>query len=191
MSHAWLVLGLLVFLGGHSLRIFAPAWRDARVASMGEVPFKVVYSLVSIAGFVLLVWGYAQARSGEPVLLWVPPLGLRHAVSLLTLPAFILLVAAYVPGNHFKARLGHPMLLAVKLWALAHLLVNGWLHGVLLFGGFLLWAILGFRAARRRAPAPGGGRWLPTLVSVVLGAVLWAGFVFHLHKLLIGVAPFG
>lgn len=188
----WLLAGLLVFLGVHSLRIVAPGWRDARVAAMGATAFKGVYSLVSIAGFVLLVWGYAQARADAPVLLWAPPIGLRHAISLLTLPAFILLAAAYVPRNHIKARLGHPMFVAVKLWALAHLLVNGWLHGVLLFGGFLLWAILGFRAARRREPAPrSGGTVGGTVAAVVVGSVAWAVFAFHLHRLLIGVGPFG
>lgn len=188
----WLVAGLLVFLGVHSLRIVAPGWREARVAAMGPMAFKGVYSLVSVTGFALLAWGYAQARADAPVLLWMPPVGLRHLASLLTLPAFILLAAAYVPRNHFKARLGHPMFLAVKLWALAHLLVNGWLHAVLLFGGFLAWAILGFRAARRREPAPrSGGTPAGTVATVLVGGLAWAGFAFHVHRVLIGVGPFG
>ena len=188
----WLVAGLVVFLGVHLGRALAPGWRDARVAAMGAGAWKGVYSLVSVAGFVLLVWGYQQAKVDAPVLVWAPPVGLRHAVSLLTLPAFVLLVAAYVPRNHFKSRLGHPMLLAVKLWALAHLLVNGWLHGIVLFGAFLAWAIVAFRAARRREPASrAGSSALATVATLVVGAGLWAAFVFHLHERLIGVAPFG
>lgn len=188
----WLVAGLVVFLGVHLVRALAPGWRDARVAAMGAGAWKGVYSLVSIAGFVLLVWGYQQAKADAPVLVWAPPVGLRHAVSLLTLPAFVLLVATYVPRNHFKSRLGHPMLLAVKLWAVAHLLVNGWLHGIVLFGAFLAWAIVAFRAARRREPASrAGSSALATVMTLVVGAGLWAAFVFHLHERLIGVAPFG
>ena len=148
--------------------------------------------LRAVASFVLLVWGYGEARQA-PVLVWLPPPGLRHAAALLTLPAFVLLVAAYVPRNHLKARLGHPMLLAVKLWAAAHLLVNGWLHGMLLFGAFLVWAVLTFRSARRRAmPAsPPPTSALATLVSVLLGVAGWAGFALYLHLQWIGVAPFG
>jgi len=187
----WLILGLLVFLGAHSLRIIAPAWREARIAAMGKGAWMGLVAVVSIAGFVLLVWGYGQAKLA-PVLVWVPPLGLRHASALLTLPAFILLAATYVPRNHLKARLGHPMLLGTKLWALAHLLVNGWLHGVVLFASFLVWAILSFRAARKREPASRtGGTWPGTIVAVLVGGVAWAGFAFFLHQRWIGVAPFG
>jgi len=187
----YLLIGLVGFLAIHSIRIFAPGWREQRVAGMGEGAWKGLYSLLSIAFFVLLVWGYGQARL-SPTLVWVPPVGLRHAGSLLTLVAFVLLVAAYVPRNHIKARLGHPMLLATKLWAFAHLLMNGWLHGMLVFGAFLLWAVLAFRSARRRPAAraaqPG---WLGTLAAVVVGVALWVVFAVHLHRWLIGVAPFG
>ncbi len=187
----YLLLGLVSFLGLHSIRVIAPQWRERRIATIGAGAWKGAYSLLALASLVLLVWGYQQARQA-PVLIWVPPPGLRHAAALLMLPAFILLVAAYIPRNHLKARLGHPMLLGVKLWALAHLLVNGWLHGVLLFAGFLLWAILTFRSARRR---PGSGSTMPpkagaTLLSLILGVILWAGFAFYLHVWLIGVAPF-
>lgn len=187
----WLVLGLVVFLGVHSLRLIAPGWREARIAAMGKGAWMGVFTLVSIVGFVLLVWGYRQAGL-ERVLVWMPPLGLRHASSLLTLPAFILLVATYVPRNHLKAKLGHPMLLGTKLWALAHLLVNGWLHGIILFASFLVWAIFSFRAARKREPASRvGGTWLGTVLAVVIGTAAWAGFAFYLHRAWIGVAPFG
>lgn len=188
----WLILGLLVFLGVHSVRMLAPHWREARIATMGKGLWMGLYGLVSIAGFVVLVWGYGQARADTPMLLWVPPPGLRHAAALLTLPAFVLLVAAYVPRNHLKARLGHPMLLGVKLWALAHLLVNGWLHGVVLFAGFLVWAVLCFRVARRREPPlRSGGTAMGTGLSLAIGMAAWAGFTFYLHARWIGVAPFG
>jgi uncharacterized membrane protein len=191
MAMIWLILGLVVFLGVHSLRLLAPDWREARVAAMGKGAWMGVFSAVSIAGFVLIVWGYGQARL-DPVLVWVPPLSLRHASALLTLPAFILLAATYVPRNHLKARLGHPMLLGTKLWALAHLLVNGWLHGMVLFASFLIWAILSFRAARKREPASrAGGTLLGTTLAVVIGTAAWAGFAFYLHEAWIGVAPFG
>lgn len=190
----YLVLGLALFLGLHSVRIVAPNWREERIAAWGEGAWKSLFSLLSIAAFALVIWGYGQARAHSPILLWTAPAGLRHAVALLTLPAFVLLVAAYVPHNHIKARLGHPMILGVKLWALAHLLVNGWLHAVLLFGGFLLWSIFSFRAARRRDPVWRGGtdaRLPYTVLTVVIGVLAWAGFAFYLHARWIGVAPFG
>lgn len=188
----WLVLGLLMFLGVHSTRMLAPHWRDARIAAIGERKWKGIYSLVSIVGFVLLIWGYGQAKAGAPIVLWMPPTGLRHAAALLTLPAFVLVVAAYVPRNHFKAWLGHPMVLGVALWAAAHLLVNGWLHGVILFGSFLLWAVLDYLAARRREPAGHrGGTLAGTALSLLIGFAAWAGFAFYLHMRWIGVAPFG
>jgi len=119
-----LLIGLSVFLSVHSVRIFAPSWRAARIADWGENGWKRGFSVLSIAGFLLLLWGYGQARLA-PVLLWTPPPAMRPVAALLMLLAFVLLVAAYVPGNGIKARLGHPMVLAIKLWALAHLLVNG------------------------------------------------------------------
>lgn len=191
---AVLLAGLLLFLGVHSLHALAPAARAQLVARLGAGGYKGLYSLVSIGGFVLLVYGYALARA-EPVLLWSPPVWIRHLVALFTLPAFILLVAAYVPGNHFKAKLGHPMLLAVKLWATGHLLAVGWLHGVVLLVGFLAWAVIAFAAARRRDRAAGlvraPGHVVRSALCVIIGAVLWAVFALHLHLTLIGVAPFG
>lgn len=144
-----LIWGLVLFLGVHSLRVFAEGWRTALRQRMGENAFKGVYSVVSIVGFALIVWGYAAARQ-QPLVLWVSPAWTRHLAALLTLPAFVLLVAAYVPGNAIKARLHHPMVIAVKVWAFAHLLANNTLADLLLFGGFLVWAALSFRAARGR-----------------------------------------
>lgn len=189
-----LILGLVVFLGVHSVRIFAAPWREQTQARLGTNAWKGLYSLVSLAGFVAICWGYGLARQA-PVVLWVPPLGMRHAASLLTLGSFVLLAAAYVPHNFFKARWGHPMLLATKLWALAHLLANGNLADVLLFGGFLAWAVVLFIVSRRsdRARAvvhPRASR-TGTAVAVLVGVAAWVVFAFWAHGLLIGVRPFG
>ena len=190
---SYLVLGLVLFLGVHSVRIVADGWRTQMRARLGEGAWKGLYSVASVVGLVLVVWGYGLARQ-QPVVLWNPPVGMRHAASLLTLIAFVLLAAAYVPHNVFKARLHHPMVLSVKVWALAHLISNGNLADVVLFGGFLLWAVLDFRAARQRDRALGTvyapGATGPTVLAVVVGAAAWAAFAFWLHAAGIGVAPF-
>ena len=187
-----LILGLVLFLGVHSVRIVADGWRTRMRKRLGEGGWKGLYSLLSLAGLALAIWGYGLARQ-NPVVLWAPPVAMRHAASLLTLAAFILLAAAYVPRNALKARLHHPMVLAVKVWALAHLLSNGNLADVLLFGGFLLWAVLDFRAARDRAQGTRypTGTLAGTATTVVLGSVAWAVFAFWAHALLIGVSPMG
>lgn len=189
-----LILGLVLFLGVHSIRIVADGWRSAMIGRVGELPWKAVYALLSIAGFVLIVWGFGLARQ-QPVQLWMPPRGTRHLASLLTLISFILIAAAYVPRNAIKARLHHPMVLGVKVWALAHLLANGNLAHVVLFGAFLVWAVLSFRAARARDRAAGAvypaGSTAGTLGAVVAGAALWAVFAFWAHGYLIGIRPIG
>jgi len=190
----YLVLGLVIFLGAHSVRIVAEDWRTRTLARVGPATWKMAYSVVSLLGFALIVWGFGQARM-QPVQVWSPPVGMRHAASLLTLPAFVLLAAAYVPGNGIKARVHHPMVLGVKVWALAHLLANGLLAQMLLFGAFLAWAVLDFSAARRRDRAAGtvypAGRGVATLVTVVAGVVAWLVFAMWLHGWWIGVRPFG
>lgn len=189
-----LIVGLILFLGVHSVRIVAEPWRRATIAHIGEGAWKGVYSLLSAAGLALIVFGYAQART-EPVALWDPPLAMRHLASLLTLAAFVLLAAAYVPGNQIRSRLHHPMVLGVKSWALAHLLANGTLADLLLFGGFLLWAVADFRAARARDRADGtvylAGHAGRTAVALALGVAGWAVFAFWAHAALFGVRPFG
>ena len=191
---AYLLAGLLMFLGVHSLRIFADGWRAQQIARIGPLPWKGLVSVLSLAGFALLVWGWGMARQA-PVVLWQPPVGMRHAASLLTLLAFVLLAAAYVPGNAIKARFHHPMVLGVKTWALAHLLSNGNVAHVVLFGSFLAWGVLLFIASRRRdrreATVYAPGRLAPTLVTVVVGVAVWALFAFKLHGMWIGVRPFG
>ena len=189
-----LILGLILFLGTHSVRIFADGWRTQTIARLGEKPWKGLYTVVSLVGFALIVWGYGLARQ-QPVLLWQPPVMMKHLNSLFTLAAFILLAAAYVPRNHFKARLHHPMVLGVKLWAFGHLLATGTLAAAVLFGAFLLWAVLDFRTARRRDRAQGTryptGTAGGTALAVAAGAAGWALFAFWLHAAWIGVAPLG
>ncbi|MEY4737354.1 MAG: hypothetical protein RL302_1673 [Pseudomonadota bacterium] len=191
---AYLILGLVVFLGVHSVRIVAEDWRTQTRARVGENTFKGVYSVLSLLGFALIVWGFGVARE-TPVQVWSPPIGMRHAASLLTLIAFVFLAAAYVPRNAIKARVHHPMVLAVKSWALAHVLANGGLAHLVLFGAFLLWAVLDFIASRRRDRALGttypAGTASGTGITIVVGVVAWVAFAFWLHGLLIGIRPFG
>lgn len=185
-----LILGLILFLGPHSVRIVAPGWRDARLAAWGERRWKLGYTAVSLVGLLLIVWGYGQARL-DPYPLWATPRGMNHLAGLLMLVALILLAAAYVPRNHLKARLGHPMVLAVKLWALGHLLANNTVADLVLFGAFLVWAVLDFRSARRRAgPRPPAGTARGTAIAVAIGVVAWVVLAAGLHRALIGVSPF-
>ena len=187
-----LIVGLLLFLGIHSVSIVAPAWRDARVSQFGEQAWKGIYSLVSIAGFVLLVYGYGVARQ-SPVVLYTPPQALRHVALLLMLPVFPFLLAAYLPGR-IKAALKHPFLVAIKLWAFAHLLANGTLADVLLFGGFLAWAVADRISVKRRPlrPVPGAPlRPANDARAVGAGLAIYGLFVWRGHLWLIGVSPLG
>jgi uncharacterized membrane protein len=186
-----LILGLLIFLGLHSVSILAPAWRDAQVAQRGENAWKGIYSLLSIAGFALLIYGYGQSRLA-PVVLYTPPTALRHVALLLMVPVFVLLLAAYLPGR-IKTAAKHPMLLATKLWATAHLLANGNLGDVLLFGGFLAWAVADRISMKRRVqrPLPGAPAGpLNDVIALVGGLALYALFVMGAHGWLIGVKLF-
>jgi len=191
---AYLILGLVLFLGVHSVRIFANDWREARVARLGLLPWKGVYALISVAGLGLIVWGYGLARA-DPVVLWMPPAWTRHLAALLTLPAFILLVAAYLPGSHIKAKIGHPMVAGVKIWALAHLLANGNLADVVLFGAFLVWAVASFVSSRRRDRIAGRSYvaegWSRDAAVAGIGLLAWALFALWGHSWLIGAKPFG
>lgn len=189
-----LILGLVLFLGIHSTRLFAADWRAAQIDRRGLLVWKGLFSIVAILGLVLIIWGYGQARL-TPTWLWVSPIWTRHLAALLTIPAFILLAATYIPGTRIKARVGHPMLLGVKFWAIAHLIANGTLADLLLFGGFLAWAVALYVVLRRRDrlagvryPASGFSR---DLVAIVVGLVGWVIFALWLHGPLIGVRPFG
>jgi uncharacterized membrane protein len=189
----WLILGLIIFLGAHSVRIFADGWRSRTIARIGGNKWKGLYTLISIAGFALIVVGYGQARM-DSATLYNPPQFMNHIAGLLVLLSFVLVAAAYVPGNQIKAAVGHPMIAGVKLWAFAHLLCNGRAADVILFGAFLAWAVADFVVSRKRDRAAGTtyppGNGLRTAVAVVAGAVVWAVFAFGLHQYLIGVAPF-
>ena len=196
-----LIWGLILFLGAHSVRIWADGWRGQTIEAYGEKAFKGVYALVSILGFYLLVVGYGEARL-QTVALWNPPIFTKHISMLLMLLSSILLVATYIPCNHFKMRLGHPMVLSVKVWALSHLLANGNLADLVLFGSFLIWAVLNFRSARARDRAqvqnPDAMEDVPlkpnlfaTLIALFGGMALWALITFVLHVKLVGVAPMG
>jgi len=192
-----LIAGLVIFLGIHALRVWGEGVRSALLVRLGPLGFKGAYSIASLAGFYLLIAGYGQARL-EPVPLWTPPHGMAHATVALMWISMVLLAAAQIPRNAIKARLRHPMVLGVKVWALAHILANGTLHDVLLFGGFLVWAVLSFRAARQRdraalevgeaneAPPVSGAA---TIGAVVAGTAAWAAFILVAHVWLIGVAP--
>ncbi|MCD0421079.1 NnrU family protein [Rubrivivax sp. JA1024] len=187
-----LILGLVLFLAAHSVRIYGEDWRTRLRARLGENGFKGLYSVLSLVGLVLIVRGYGEARL-DPVALWTPMLWTRHLASLLVLVAFILNFAAYVPGNQIKAKLHHPMVLGVKVWAFAHLIANHTLADVVLFGSFLVWAVLDYRAARQRDTRAGTvyapGRLSMTLVTVAVGVAGWALFAFWAHAWLFGVRP--
>ena len=189
-----LILGLVIFLGVHSTRLVADDWRSGFIARRGPMAWKGLYSVLSLVGFVLLVWGYGQARQ-QPVVLWAVPKGAAHLASLLTLVSFVLLAAKEIPGNGIKARVHHPMTLGIKVWAFAHLLANNTLADLVLFGSFLAWSVAVFIAARRRDRAAGveyaPGRLSRTLVAVAAGTAVWLVFAMWAHGWLIGVRPFG
>jgi uncharacterized membrane protein len=189
-----LIVGLVIFLGIHSVRIFAEPWRKAQIARLGEKRWKALFSVASAVGLVLVIWAYGIARR-QPVVVWTPPVWAPHLAAPLTAFAFILFPAAHIPGNHFKALLHHPMVFGVGLWAFAHLLANGSLNAVVLFGTFFVWAVVDYFAARRRDVVDGvvyaPGVLMQDLVPVVAGLVIWVLFVFVLHQWLIGVRPFG
>jgi uncharacterized membrane protein len=206
-----LILGLILFLGAHSVRIWADGWRNQTIEAYGEKAFKGVYALVSILGFYLLVVGYGEARL-QTVALWNPPIFTKHISMLLMLLSSILLMATYIPRNHFKMRLGHPMVLSVKVWALSHLLANGNLADLVLFGSFLIWAVLNFRSARARdralllnlndaedpaaeplteSESTNQPKLLSTIITMVGGMAIWVLITFVLHAKIVGVSPMG
>jgi uncharacterized membrane protein len=187
-----LIFGLLLFLGTHSLGMSAAGWRERLIAQFGEKLWKGLFALLSIIGFVFIVIGFGIARR-HPVLLYVPPVWARHLNALFTLVAFVLVAAAYVPRNHIKAKLGHPMLAGTTVWAFGHLLATGMLHDVVLFGPFLLWALADFHLSRRRDRLAGVVYPPATItgdaIALLTGVAAWAVFAAVLHVWLIGVNP--
>lgn len=186
-----LIVGLILFLGIHSVAIVAPHWRASMMRKLGDNGWKGVFSLISLVGLVLIVVGYGAARQ-QPIVVYSPPAFLRHLAALLMLPVFPLLLATYFPGN-IKAKLKHPMLIAVKSWALAHLLVNGMLADVLLFGSFLVWAVADRISFKHRPPKD-----VPSLpanrandfIAVAGGLTIYGVLFFWAHQWLFGVRPF-
>lgn len=186
-----LVIGLIVFLGVHLVPTSPPA-RDGLVAKLGENGYKGAFSLASLLGFVLIVWGMAMARhsTADPQL-WTPPVWTRHLAFALMLPSFILLVAAYVPSR-IRDMVKHPMLAAVKIWALAHLIANGDLAGLLLFGSFLAWAVYDRISVKRRgAKGPLGDRHAGGIANdgivVLVGLIAYLAMFRWGHPLLLGI----
>lgn len=182
-----LVAALALFLGVHSVRMLFPQMRDARIASMGEGRWKGLYSLVSLAGLVLLVWAYSKAQPLSPVL-YVTPFWMVHLAVALMAVAFVAMMVFNLPAGRLKPLLKHPFLLSIKLWALAHLMVNGDLASVLLFGSFLAWAVWNRIAVKRRGGAlPAQGPVVWDIAAIGSGLALWVLFVWKLHQWLIGV----
>ena len=187
-----LILGLVIFLGAHSIRIIANDWRSAQIARVGAQRWKGLYALTSLIGLVLIIVGFGIARQ-YPVLVYTPAAWLRDINIPLTLLAFVLVSAAYVPGNRIKTKIGHPMLAGVQTWAFGHLLATGMLCDVVLFGAFLLWAIADFAVSHRRDRIAGvvypPGALKGDLSAVAAGVIAWIIVAFWLHTRLIGVNP--
>lgn len=185
-----LVLGLLLFLGIHSVSIVASDFRD-RIAARSELGWKAFYTVVALLGLYFIVKGYAAARM-EPVFLYMTPIWMRHVAALLLLPVFILFFAPYLPGR-IKTVTRHPQLIAVKLWAVAHLLVNGTVADVVMFGSILAWAVADRISMKRRPTRPVSGA-PPTafndVLLIVIGLGVYVLMVVWLHKAWFGVAPF-
>jgi uncharacterized membrane protein len=191
MGLSVLVLGLAIFLANHLFVTFRGA-RAAAIARLGLNGYRFLFSLVSLLGLVLIVWGYGDYRAQGWIDVWSPPAFMRHATVGLMLFSAILMVAVFIP-SHIKARAKHPMLASVKIWAFAHLLSNGDLGSILLFGTFLGWAVYARIAAKRRLDtmppvAPPG--WLNDLIVVALGIVIYLALGYVFHPIVIGVPAF-
>lgn len=187
-----LILGLVVFLGTHVFVSFREE-RAGAIARLGLNGYRALFALISLAGLAVIIYGYGQYRAHELIQLWSPPAFMRHITVGLMLPAVILAIAAFIP-SHLKAKAKHPMLAAIKTWALAHLLVNGDLGSILLFGSFLAWGVYARIAAKRRTdfvvtPAPAG--WTNDVIVVVLGIVIYLALGYAFHPIVIGVPVFG
>ncbi len=193
MGLAVLIVGLVVFIGSHVFVTQRKA-RAARIARTGEGPYKVLFSVVALVGLVLIVWGFAHYRVEGWVQVWTPPTWMRHVTVALVWPAIIFATAAYVPGD-LKRTLKHPLLVGVKLWAFAHLLSNGDLGGIILFGSILAWAVFDRITLKRRTdpgapPIPVRGR-RNDIIAIVVGTILYLALGLVFHPLFIGIPVFG
>jgi uncharacterized membrane protein len=191
-----LVVGLVIFLGTHMLRVITPAWRERMIVQLGVLTWRILISIASLVGLVLLIWGFAQARLTSPML-WVPPYGMRHVAALLTLIAFILLASFFIPRNAISVYSRYPVTLSVAVWAVAHLLANGRLVDIVLFGSCVLWAYWEVVTLRKgnsdnlksKSPTVLNYTIGATVLTLGVGVVAWAVFLFWFHLRLIGLAP--
>ncbi|MFK8077550.1 MAG: NnrU family protein [Granulosicoccus sp.] len=191
-----LCIGLILFIGIHSVRIISDDFRSRFIMQRGEGAWKGVYAAISLVGFVLLIYGYGLTRL-DPTYIWNPPVVTKHIASFLMLFSFVLLTAAYIPNNVIKAKLRHPMTMAVKVWAFSHLIANGRLGDILLFGTFLIWAVLTIISCKKRdrsAVITSDGALnnsiLATVSTIAIGLVAYCVFAAWLHIRLMGVSPF-
>tara|TARA_R110001606_G_scaffold22991_8_gene77814 strand:+ start:1467 stop:2048 length:582 start_codon:yes stop_codon:yes gene_type:complete len=188
-----LVMGLVIFFFVHSVRLVAPNWREKSMAMHGEMRWKMRFGMITLIAVGLIVMGYSQARL-EPVWLWFPPVWTRHLAGLLVLVALFFVGSALVPNTTMKKKVGYPMIIAIKIWAFAHLISNGSLADVILFGSFLVWSIVSFAVYRRRDRKAGVIRDQEAGVQFDLAAftfamVTWFAIAFYLHQAIIGVSP--
>lgn len=189
---ALLILGIVLFLGLHLIRVVAPGLRTSLIASLGEGGWKAAYSIASIVALIVLIYGFGQARDMTPI--WSPPFWMSHITILLMLFAMICLAASLLPAGHIAVRTKHPMVLSVKIWALAHLLSNGDGAAMLLFAAFLAWGVI-LRISLKRRERAGEITLRPfvsakyDLYAVVIGGVVWALIIWKLHAWIIGVSP--
>lgn len=185
---ALFLLGLVLFFAPHGFTAFFRGAREAVIGKLGAGPYRGLFSLTALAGLVLIVIGW---RSADPSPLYVPPYWLRHVSHLLMIFAIILLVAAYAPAGKIAHAAKHPMLAGVKIWAFAHLLTNGEVRSVLLFGAFLVWAIADRIALKKRdAPIPAAGPWKNDIIAIAIGLAAYAAIAFYLHRYIAGVPVF-
>jgi uncharacterized membrane protein len=187
-----LLLGLLIFFGIHSIRIGAPAWRDQKIVQYGNRNWRGAYSILSVLGLILIILGFEKVQWMTP-LLWVPSAWAPYATAILLLLAFILNAASGVPGNRIRGIVRHPMLTGVALWGFGHLLASGRLADLLLFGSFLLWAVIDFVSCLNRdrlaGAVPAAGTLRADIICVLAGLLIWAVFLLFLHRWLFGVSP--
>ena len=187
-----LVLGLILFIGVHSIRIVADDFRTRQIERIGLSTWRGMYAALAFVGFVLIVVGYGIERT-VPQAIWFPPVWTAHLAALLTIPAFILIASSFVPGTRIRNKLGHPMVLGIKVWAFAHLIANGMLADIVLFGTFLVWSIAAYASGRRRDRKAGTvypvGPVYRDVIAVFAGLVAWVVFAMWLHLVLIGVSP--
>ena len=193
MGLAILIIGLVVFIAAHVF-VTRRSARAALIARIGLIPYRGLFSLVSIVGLVLIVWGFGRYLHAGYIQVWTPPGWMRHVTVTLVLIAVVLMVAGYIRGNIYR-KLKHPFLAGVKLWALAHLLSNGDLGGIILFGSILCWAVFDRISLKHRtdagAPAIPTGGLASDIIAVVVGVLLYLALGFYFHPLFIGIPVFG